>query len=310
MEVTEMLFNEVYGTYYNIIAEILGKAVEGQLTRQEIYEIVREKGFEESVLTIPQNLTDGTWPLLREDLTTPLRHRPTMPLTLLEKRWLKTLLSDPRIRLFDPPLEGLENVEPLYAPDTFVYYDRYLDGDPYDDPRYIENFRTILRAIREKRWITVRYRGRQNRKHYLRCIPYHMEYSSKDDKFRVVTRGNHGSPMMINLARIISCKLLDACLEEEYRPRRLKKTALVLELTDERNALERVMLHFSHLDKETERIDDRRYRITLRYEKEDETELLIRVLSFGPVLKVVSPDDFIGKLKERLHKQMKLRAQN
>ena len=69
------------------------------------------------------------------------------------------------------------------------------------------------------------------------------------------------------------------------------------------------MLHFSHLDKETERIGDNRYQITLHYEQEDETELLIRVLSFGPVLKVVFPEDFIKKLCERLEKQKKLRIQ-
>ena len=82
-----------------------------------------------------------------------------------------------------------------------------------------------------------------------------------------------------------------------------------MELTDDRNALERVMLHFSHLDKETERIDDNHYKITLYYEREDETELLIRVLSFGPVLKVVFPDDFIKKLCDRLEKQKNLRTQ-
>ena len=69
------------------------------------------------------------------------------------------------------------------------------------------------------------------------------------------------------------------------------------------------MLHFSHLDKETERIDEDHYKITLYYEREDETELLIRVLSFGPVLKVIFPDDFVKKLCERLEKQKNLRTQ-
>ena len=86
-------------------------------------------------------------------------------------------------------------------------------------------------------------------------------------------------------------------------------TRLVLELTDDRNALERVMLHFSYLEKETERLDDNRYKISLYYEKEDEAELLIRVLSFGPVLKVVSPDAFVEKLRKKLEKQKKLRIQ-
>ena len=89
----------------------------------------------------------------------------------------------------------------------------------------------------------------------------------------------------------------------------MKKRKLILELTDDRNALERVMLHFSHLDRETERIDDNHYKITLYYEREDETELLIRVLSFGPVLKVIFPDDFIKKLCDRLERQKNLRTQ-
>ena len=38
-------------------------------------------------------------------------------------------------------------------------------------------------------------------------------------------------------------------------------------------------------------------------------ELLIRVLSFGHVLKVISPDQFKEKLKNRIEKQMKLRTQ-
>jgi predicted DNA-binding transcriptional regulator YafY len=81
-----------------------------------------------------------------------------------------------------------------------------------------------------------------------------------------------------------------------------------MELTEQRNAVERAMLHFSHLEKETVRLDGEKYQITLGYDREDETELLIRVLSFGPMLKVISPDSFIEKLKERLQKQIKLRA--
>ena len=116
-----MLFSEVYGTYYNVLAELISKAADGELTKESMYQIVREKGFEESVLTIPDAVESQSWPLIRDDFTTPL-DKPTMPLTTLQKRWLKALLGDPRIKLFDPPADGLEDVEPLYPPDTFVYY--------------------------------------------------------------------------------------------------------------------------------------------------------------------------------------------
>lgn len=301
-----MLFNEVYGAYYNTLAHILAKAADGKLDKEELYRIVREKGFEESVLTIPQALDEEVWPLLTKDYKTPLEHKPTMPLTTLQKRWLKALLSDPRVKLLDPPQDGLEDVEPLYTQDTFVYFDRYGDGDPFEDAGYIQRFKCILRAIREKRWLRIQFTGHNGVPHFWKCIPYKIEYSPKDDKFRLISSNSRGT-MSVNLGRIIWCRALEVCRDTEYRPKPMKKRKLVLELTDERNALERVMLHFSHLDKETERIDDRHYKITLYYEREDETELLIRVLSFGPVLKVIFPDDFIEKLKIRLEKQKKLR---
>ena len=303
-----MLFSEVYGTYYNILAKLIVLAQEGELTREVLYDTVRAHGFEESILTIPEALEHETWPLITKDMTTPLKERPTMPLTLLQKRWLKALLADPRIRLFAPPLEGLEEVEPLYPPGVFFHYDRYSDGDPYEDPRYIRHFRCILSAIRRRRWLRVRFTGHNGDPHDWRCIPYRLEYSPKDDKFRLIS-ANKRDTLSINLARITRVDMLEEYTEEEYQPRPMKKRILVLELKDERNALERAMLHFSHLNKQTERIGEDLYRITLFYEREDETELLIRVLSFGPVLKVVFPDDFVKKLVKRLKKQNDLRTQ-
>lgn len=303
-----MLFSEVYGTYYNVLAKLLEQAVDGTLTRESMDTIIRENGFEESILTIPEALDSQSWPLLKEDLTTPLQHKPTMPLTTLQKQWLKALLSDPRIKLFDPPMAGLEDVEPLYPPNTFVYYDRYNDGDPFEDPGYIKRFRCILSAIRHKRWLRIQFTGHNGKPHYWRCIPYKLEYSSKDDKFRLIS-ANKRDTLSINLARIQKCFMLEPYTEEEYQPRTMKQRILVLELKDERNALERAMLHFSHLNKETEKIGEDLYKITLFYEREDETELLIRVLSFGPVLKVVFPDDFTEKLIQRLKKQKEMRIQ-
>ena len=81
---------------------------------------------------------------------------------------------------------------------------------------------------------------------------------------------------------------------------------VVFELTDERNALERVMLQFSYLAKETIRLDDKHYRVTLHYYHEDETEMVIKLLSFGPRIKVVSSEHFIELMRERMQKQSKL----
>lgn len=302
-----MLFNEIYGSYYNAVAQILTEAVNGELTDGRINEVIREKAFAESALTIPSKLKSGEWPLLKNDLTTPIKHEPTMPLTTLQKRWLRSLLADKRIALFSPSCEGLEDVEPLYTPDIFVCFDRYSDGDDYESESYIRNFRTVLTALREKRKLRIRFVGHRGIRESYLCIPEKLEYSSKNDKFRLQASAG-GRPVTVNIGRIRSCEALDAYTDEEYRPTKSKTRTLVLELTDERNALERVMLHFSHFEKETEQIDETHYRVTLQYDLYDETELVIRILSFGPVLKVVSPKSVYDNIRERIEKQMKLRG--
>lgn len=297
-----MLFSEIYGSYFNTVAAVLSQAVNGNLTKKELREIVRKTAFGESSLTIPAALADQSWPLLNADMSTPLRNEPTMPLSMMQKQWLKALLQDPRIRLFSPPEEGLEDVEPLYTPDTFVYFDRYSDGDPYDDPGYIEHFRTILQGMREKRKLYIQYQGQRRTRQYCDVIPCRMEYSAKDDKFRLLSDQN-GSVLTINVSRISSVELLGPYTEEEYRPVNYREKSLVMELTDDRNALERVMLHFSDLEKETEKTGDRKYRVTIWYKADDETEMVIRLLSFGSVLKVLEPEGMVKLIRERLKRQ-------
>ena len=124
-----MLFHEIYGKYYSCVAGILKAAGEKPLTRAELNRIVNREAFGESGMVIPDALMSGQWPLLM-DMTSVLEEVPSMPLTILQKRWLKTLLLDPRAKLFDLTDTGLEDVEPLYDPKVFVYFDRYSDGDP------------------------------------------------------------------------------------------------------------------------------------------------------------------------------------
>lgn len=299
-----MLFHEVYGRYFQVIGEILGEAVGGALTKNRLQELVLEKAFAESTLTIPANLSNGEWPLLEKNLGTPLRHKPEKPLTLLEKRWLKSLLMDSRIQLFEPSQEGLEGVEPIFTPNMLVYFDRYLDGDPFENPEYIAHFKTVLRALTEKRKLRVDFKNPEGREFSWVCAPLRLEYSSKDDKFRLLTF----SDFTVNLARITRCELLDKFNPKAYKMPLPPAKTLVLELTDHRNALERVMLHFSHLEKETLRLGPKLYRLTLHYHPEDETELLIRVLSFGPMIKAVEPESFILEIKKRIGNQVKLES--
>ena len=307
MKSSDIFFNEIYGTYFNVVSSILQQAQTGELTTEKINRIVQEQAFGDSYLTIPKSLKDCEWPLLQNDMTTPLQHTPSMPLTILQRRWLKTLLSDKRIQLFDVDCTGLEDVEPLFSQEEFVYFDRYNDGDPYDDPQYKQHFRLLLQAIAEKRRVEISFLNNKNDNMRKKYLPTQIEYSAKDDKFRL--KAVCGSSLhYVNVARIKECWLLEQDATEiceQKAPERCKLTAL---LTDERNALERAMLHFSHLEKTTERLDEKHYKLHLTYDKSDAIEMVIRILSFGPLLQVQEPASFIELLRKRLQKQLALQA--
>ena len=57
-----------------------------------------------------------------------------------------------------------------------------------------------------------------------------------------------------------------------------------------------------------ERLDDAHYRVTLQYDRADETKMLIRVLSFGPMIRVLEPQRFIDLLQQRIERQRALAA--
>lgn len=118
-----MLFHEIYGSYYQTMSTILREAGNGELTKNRLQELVQTYAFGESFLSIPDGLTGERWRLLHRDLSTEILDEPERPLSLLEKRWLRSLLLDPRIRLFDVDMHGLENVKPLFTPDMFIFFD-------------------------------------------------------------------------------------------------------------------------------------------------------------------------------------------
>ena len=66
------------------------------------------------------------------------------------------------------------------------------------------------------------------------------------------------------------------------------------------------MLHFANYEKNTVKIDENTYECLIYYNQSMETELLIEVMSFGPMLTVTGNERFLKALKERLKKQISL----
>ena len=60
------LFHKIYSCYYNVVRHILDEAGHSPITRQDMEDICRAYGFQESALSIIPKLTDSTWALLEE----------------------------------------------------------------------------------------------------------------------------------------------------------------------------------------------------------------------------------------------------
>ena len=298
-----MIFSELYSAYYNTVAAILSSILDGEHSEKELQKIVTAHAFGESVLTILPSLKSEKWQLVHSDMTTKLEHKPTVPLTTLQKRWLKAISLDPRVKLFGVAFPELEDVEPLFTSADYYIYDQYNDGDPFEDEQYIRNFRIVLEAIRKGTQIKFEMLNRKGNMMFVRCRPLRLEYSEKDDKFRVVTAGWR-AVSTVNLAKIRACAHDIGYRRVSGRENPVVYDTITVKIRDERNAMERFMLHFAHFEKQAEKLDKKHYLVKIKYAHDDESEMVIRILSFGPMTQVLEPEPFRKLVIEKLEKQL------
>ncbi len=298
-----MMFSELYSAYYNTVAQVIKVAIDHPLQKNELYAMIEKNAFGESILNIGPAISEGRWQLINPDGTTALKHAPTLPMTTLQKRWLKAIFADPRVKLFTDDEIDFPGVEPLFRNDDILVFDKYSDGDPYTDESYIKNFRLVLDAIYNRYPLNIDTTNRKGGITHMVMMPEYLEYSEKDDKFRLIGSGcRYGK--VVNLARIVNIKPYNKPFKiaPEKQPN-VDKEIVEFELADYRNALERVLMHFANFEKQAVKLDDKHYNVTVKYDRDDETEMVIRILSFGPMVRVTAPRHFIDLIKERLLKQ-------
>ena len=301
-----MLFSELYSAYYNAVARILRSAAERPVDKKELQRLILENAFGESLLTIEPALSQGRWQLLLPGGSSVLEKAPEMPLTTLQKQWVNAISLDKRMRLFTDEPVLYPDVPPLFTEEMITVTDRYSDGDDYEDEAYRKRFRMILSAIREKQLLRITTENRRGRLVKRVILPLSLEYSEKDDKFRLIASGKPDGGTY-NLSRLKSCSLYNGeYRKEDMKTHTVKMRKVTFELYDERNALERSLLHFAHFEKEVERLDVKKYLVTISYDPDDETEMVIRLLSFGPMVRVTGPDRFTELIRERLRNQKEL----
>ena len=300
------IFSEIYGTYFRIAAKLMENEATDEKT---VRDTVMRDGFRDSVLFLPQKLIPGgeDWGLFRRENDKTLRRitkkAPVKVLTKLQKMWLKAKLSDPRIRLFmeedtiEQMQQSLADVKPLYRHEHFRLTDRFADHDDYSDEKYIANFRTALDAVKNQRIVDIHFQTGRGKRASGRFVLLKIEFSPKNGKFRaycyLMRNDKIHSSGLINIGRIESI-------------RKCKEPA-VIRVTNERNGVERFMLEFASFEKHTVRdLEKNEYTVELWYDEQDETEVLIMLLSFGPVIEILGPEKLRSQARERLKRQYEL----
>lgn len=150
--------------------------------------------------------------------------------------------------------------------------------------------------------LAIRYVSYAGASRLFRLLPEKLEYSARDRRFRL-----HGSAgrehVILNLGRIASVEVSEAGEPTEPRDP-LCREPLTVRVTNERNALERFMLEFSCFKKESTFDPDTGVAVAkVWYPAKDETEVLIRILGFGPFIQVIGPEAFVQRIRERIAMQ-------
>lgn len=329
------IFHRIFNLYHITAANILRAAAQGPLSKTDLNSITEKYNLAAS---FKKNLSGSLALLLcnadnqYEANIAPFQR----PQTIFEKNWLYTISQDPRAKLFDIDIPENHKQSLLYDYDIWVDYDKFQDGDNYQDQTYIQTFKTIISAIKEKRFISFNYCGNNMNKTIFvnKIIPLKLEYSPKNDKFRLLAITNNCFGIY-NLSNIQgNCKLEENITSVQLKQAKTlkptKKTT-ILEIIDTRNTMQRALLAFADYEKTVEFIgkqtsspscqreqqrliaenkhvcsDFDSYKLTLHYIPADEKELVIRILSMGHLVKVVEGDSIIQEIKKRIRLQVQL----
>ena len=316
------IFAAIYSLHYKALKTLIEQLSKSPMTKREVEAFLTDILLDPDMVgEFMDRLPEFRLVSVGEDglYYTEISDMVDLPLTTLERRFLRTVLNDPRATLFDVDMSGLEDVDPLYYPEDVVYFEKYDDGDDYSDPKFAEVFGTIEAAMTRRGVLDITFEGRDSTTYSVECIPEELKYSRLNDRFRLIaTKRNRGAAdnipvdtFKVNLASIISCREVDRLRAGEAEPDRAfgDINKLVFDVKNIRNARWRVAAHFSGFKKTVMDLGNDTYQVSVEYDADDEAEMVTRVLSFGPAITVLEPQTVIDRIKAKLARQTEISNQ-
>ena len=332
------LFNEIFNHYYFQVGAMLIDILSGSKSVQNIEKTIdsiikfgKDSKKEKSTLTeLRKNLYEYLYKLVSTvvsqkkagkfsfEIEPKQNYGALIPLTLIEIQWLRNILEHPKAKLFLDAKEINHIKESLPVLNMFdiseyEYYDQYTDMKTvYAKKDYIDHFRSVISATNNSKLVSMNYSTPAGKSFSGVYALQHIEYSKRDDKFRVNAVDENENVFTLNLERICSIEVLDSVFDSKKISSLISKSYeenkknIVIKFTDRKNVPDRILSEFSPWKKEcTKDINTNIYTLNLEYDKNDTLEIVVRLLSYGPYILIVSDDggvkkELVGRLQEQV----------
>lgn len=252
-------------------------------------------------------------------------YRDVVPLSVMELRWLKTILCDEsnRIKLFlsEEEIAVIKNLLNRYATE--------ISAIPMEKIKYFDRFHfpktrseneasvlaTLLEGIYDQKTVQIKYRTMKRRVMIGEFRPIVLEFSKRNNRFQGFLQDCKSDRIYtLNVDRIESATETDASFdysaaEQAFAAFRENNTTMVeIEFFDSRNIADRILTEFSPWKKRCSfDTETGLYKLTVFYQKQDEIDLVIRLLGYGATIRFTDKNHPIYKeILARMNQQMDL----
>ncbi|EKQ54748.1 MULTISPECIES: WYL domain-containing protein [unclassified Clostridium] len=329
------LFHEYKNKYFHLVFRILNLSKNG-LYKDEIIRLIEKEEYDEKIIGKDFKTFEGmllnqyskidNFNLLEErdgKYYSILNNEDSVPLKVrfskLEKSWLNGMIKEPVVQalLGKGTLEKLEAalIEVKEGSNQVIEFTNKVKNDfELDLEKLSKDFYTILEGIiNEKPIIYSNVDKNGNEYNNQLALPTRIEYSLKDDKFRASLYSlEEKRSIMVNLhtlkevkiAQNVNSKVKREDVLKKLKEKKYSEIPITIELEDIRGAMERCFMSFSSFERNSRTISENKYEIDIYYYTFEEDEIIRKIMSLGPYVKVKEPDRVreivIDKIKRAL----------
>lgn len=329
------LFHEYKNKYFHLVFRILNLAQNG-LYKDEIIRLIEKEEYDEKIIGKDFKTFEGMllnqyskidnfnfleerdgkyYSILNNEGSIPLKVR----FSKLEKSWLNGMIQEPVVQalLGKETVEKLEDalIEVKEGSNEVIEFTNKVKNDfDIDLEKISKDFYTILEGIINEKPILYSNVDRNGNEYNNQlALPIRIEYSLKDDKFRASLYSlEEQRSIMVNLhtlkevkiAHNVSSKIKREDVLKKLKEKKYSEVPITIELEDIRGAMERCFMSFSSFERNSRNISENKYEIDIYYYTFEEDEVIRKIMSLGPYVKVKSPDRVRGIVIDKIKRAL------